>query len=611
MQAIHASDRLATVSIESILSRDGPILLPGYGLPLDHRAGDTFPALISASGVDWRAATLLTCEICMLKFIEHITNQPEWWIKVNNDKFSEEWRNVALKTHWIESSMHDIMTEKMADACIVELQKKAEIYEKTDIIPVMDYSACVIKSDTLVPRDLRDSLRSAVTSLESVQADRKDWRRSSDGILLDLVDPSLWPLRYERSRILSKKRINLQNCLEHCGMGDIIPMPHMPGADSQPRVTSSPYSDFQWLPCDIDLTGERPRIESYINNLHPVRHSALYSAIEKVIEKALPAWDIMYRWPKEFRMQRLYTTSVGVECTVPRVCFNSKTEVCAASNRPLDDDEPGVDGDASDLSDADREWFRHTHPLRLPDPQDTIKIHADDVKSSGFFDGASQVQVIVRLFNIHLTPDRPFYSGCPRRVRGQLNERLCSTALYYYDSDNVTDGHVNLRTHADAEPLKSVLNYKKHDPYALNATYDIVEGAFKRQYIGSIQTAPNRMLFIPNVYQYETSSFKLVDMTRPGHCKVLALYLVDPAMPIISTANVPPQQRDWWTERTSSAGRTTKLPPELMDIVMSNVDFPFDEDEARKMRAELMVERNVKDRVVDNDLTKDRWDFSE
>lgn len=116
MQAIHASDRLATVSIESILSRDGPILLPGYGLPLDHRAGDTFPALISASGVDWRAATLLTCEICMLKFIEHITNQPEWWIKVNNDKFSEEWRNVALKTHWIESSMHDIMTEKMADA---------------------------------------------------------------------------------------------------------------------------------------------------------------------------------------------------------------------------------------------------------------------------------------------------------------------------------------------------------------------------------------------------------------------------------------------------------------------------------------------------------------
>ncbi|KAH7171247.1 hypothetical protein EDB81DRAFT_678188 [Dactylonectria macrodidyma] len=599
---------------ESIISGDDSILLPGYGLPLDYRAEDAFPALISPSGVDWRAATLLIREICMLRFIEHVTNKSEWWIKAGNDKFIEEWKNEATAMPWAEFHEHADFTEKMADACIIEIQKKAEIYEKTGLIPVMDYSACVIKSDTLVPNDLRGSLQSAVAFLESEQADRPDWRRSSDEMVLDLIDPSLWPLCYERSRILSKKRINLQNCLEHCGMGDVIPMPRKPGSSSEARGYPSPYSDYQWLPCDVSLTGEHPRIETYVNNVHPVRHSALYSVIEKLIEKALPAWDIMYRWPKEFKIQRLYTASVGVDCTVPNVCYGSNNECCAASNRPLNEDEPGVGGDSSEYLESecerlDRQWFKDTHPLRLPDPQDTLKIHANDIKSSGFFAGASQVQVIVRLFSVHLTPDRPLYSGYSRRVEGQLNERLCSTALYYYDSENVTHGHLEFRTRADAEPLKSVLSYKKHDPYALSATYAIVEGAMKLQHIGSVQTAPNRILFFPNVYQHQTSSFELVDKTRSGHCKVLVLYLVDPAVPIVSTANVPPQQRDWWTERTSPVGGETKLPPELIEMVMSNVDFPIDEVEAKKMRWELMRERGVREWVVDNELTTDRWDF--
>ena len=43
-------------------------------------------------------------------------------------------------------------------------------------------------------------------------------------------------------------------------------------------------------------------------------------------------------------------------------------------------------------------------------------------------------------------------------------------------------------------------------------------------------------------------SFSLVDRIKPaaGHQKILSPLLVDPYLKILSTANVPCQQRDWW-----------------------------------------------------------------
>ncbi|KAH7022143.1 hypothetical protein EDB80DRAFT_884924 [Ilyonectria destructans] len=91
----------------------------------------------------------------------------------------------------------------MADAGTPE---KAKIYEKTGLIPVMDYSTCAIKSDKLISNDLREALKSAAPPLVNVPADRKDWHPGIDDRILDLVHPSLCPLLYWRSRILPDKR---------------------------------------------------------------------------------------------------------------------------------------------------------------------------------------------------------------------------------------------------------------------------------------------------------------------------------------------------------------------------------------------------------------------
>ncbi|KAJ6184217.1 hypothetical protein N7519_005518 [Penicillium mononematosum] len=58
-----------------------------------------------------------------------------------------------------------------------------------------------------------------------------------------------------------------------------------------------------------------------------------------------------------------------------------------------------------------------------------------------------------------------------------------------------------------------------------------------------------RLLTFPNTLQHRVSPFSLADNTKPGHRKILALFLVDPNLRIISSANVPPQDELWWKRK--------------------------------------------------------------
>ena len=92
-----------------------------------------------------------------------------------------------------------------------------------------------------------------------------------------------------------------------------------------------------------------------------------------------------------------------------------------------------------------------------------------------------------------------------------------------------------------------------------------------------------------------------MDSTKPGHRKILALFLVDPNADVISTADIPPQRLDWWSEQVLKrplAGvvdgndHLNKLPAELKAKVLSNVeDFPISLEQAKVYREELMEER--------------------
>lgn len=454
--------------------------------------------------------------------------------------------------------------------------------------------------------------------------ERKDWHPGSAGKVLDLVHPSLWPLQYGRTR-LTKDRIPLQGCLDSCGLGEALDKP-----DPSEQVFKSDWLGkgveipslslrFQWLPCDVcvDSYGHT-MIDSYINNLHPTDHGQLYRVINGFIEKSLPAWDVIYRWPTKFRFQRLRTARAGPICTARDICEDEYE--CDPWNRPIGGDEPEREEDEhceegyenSVRGKLDSQWFDATHPPDVPDavsgsqqtPEEdesprSFCLRPEHVRKSGFFDGASRIQVIVKLANIYLTPKEPNYDGGSWHIEGQLNEHICATALFYYDNENITDSRLAFRALSNREELQcSGLDYRQCDYRSISRTFAVNAEPGKDstlQDLGSTLTSQGRALFFPNLLQHRVQPFSLADRSRPGHRKVLALFLVDPAIPIISTANVPPQQPHW------SAGRETQ----------GTADCTISEAEAKSIREELMAERSALQRKTTEKLESVDFNFCE
>ena len=136
-----------------------------------------------------------------------------------------------------------------------------------------------------------------------------------------------------------------------------------------------------------NLTTSISRITSYINNLHPLKYKGLYQLIERVIDAAIPLWNLTLG-PLESCDWTNYL----------RVHYSgSYLEV-------IEQPEP--------------DEFK---PPTEPDPSINLK---EEYAKSG-------LQIIVKLANIHLTPENPNYEGGSWHVEGQL----VSCAFFWSDFD--------------------------------------------------------------------------------------------------------------------------------------------------------------------------------
>lgn len=134
------------------------------------------------------------------------------------------------------------------------------------------------------------------------------------------------------------------------------------------------------------------------------------------------------------------------------------------------------------------------------------------------------------------------------------------------------------------------------------------------QEVGSVLCKEGRLITFPNILQHQVQPFRLADPTKPGHRKILALFLVDPRIKIISTANVPPQQRDWQSEKSerpfsgtdvTSAGLGGELKEGIFDTMK---EYPIGLEEAKENRLKLMKER--KHFVLEQSSTFESHTFS-
>ncbi|KAK4103558.1 hypothetical protein N658DRAFT_505238 [Parathielavia hyrcaniae] len=579
---------------------------------------------------------LLVREVAMMLVMDRLSDKPDWNVKVFDDEIAEKWKaealawpdedlwnrianiNHGISPRWKPKMPQPILNKESVDYCIKELRHKAKHFERTGITPTLDATFSVAKSDTLVPRELHVALREAFAQLQADQASNPDWHPNTNETVQDLVHPSMYPLVYGRSRFLPDEIAGVEDAVDKwAGRGDVIPRrPEwgeepargIPRAWARPteegstgvggsRIHKSYWSTvYQWLPANVKFTSDGGvRFTSYINNLHPTKYPHIYTALEKLVETALPMWDQCLvrlngwrkhgpgrlkprmvpdhpddedprNWDPSTPEQMLAREAAG------KPLNEAATKAVAEPKQPPGDEERDSDVDQIDY---DR-WTEMRCPVQPNPPSFSMskvaKYTVDPYRTLRKRFQEMGLQVIVKMASIELTPEKPEFAPGGWHVEGMMNEQIAATTLYYLDSENITDSHLEFRAmtssdvHMDLHVGQDAYHWMES---VFGAELGSTSGSACVQNYGSVLTPQGRLLAFPNTLHHRVSGFRLADPTKPGHRRFVALWLVDPSMRIISTANVPPQQADWWAEQVfgGKGEGISNIPPEIAQLL--------------------------------------------
>ncbi|KAI1279765.1 hypothetical protein F5Y07DRAFT_33076 [Xylaria sp. FL0933] len=604
------------------------LVLPGFGKHVTQPERKNGKSFLQGLEEGWRfeIVGLKLREIRMMEFMNQITDKPEWDRKVFDEEIVNKWRREAMGPQAEEMNLDgDVyMTEKMFDYCIRELRDKAQEYQNTGLISILDAEVEVVKSDSVIPSSLLDLLKAGVQPLEDVPDHRKDWHPGSDGKVLDLLHPSLFPMVYGTSRVLPYGKVPLRGCAKLSGDGETYAMPkRTSGHSGKPALVGS----TQWLPSDIAWgPAGSTRITSYINNLHPDDHTELYTVLEQFVAAAVPLWERCL-YTRDFRNNVVFadaTTFIVDESIQPIITTITKPRI---SQLPLGDKDfffpEGVvfdrsqfqdEGDEDDYrwSDEYYDWKIQHRVLTWPEPDDydPSRARSPDMRPdlrTMFPDG---LQVIFKLANIHLTPSNPEYGGGSLHVEGALNDRIVATAIFYYDCENITESVLTFRHPVDSEELGAIPPQGEFESLERWLGIQNYDPAMQR--LGRVITRQGRFIAFPNVLAHQVQPFRLADQSRPGHRKILAMFLVDPHIRILSTSVVPPQRKDWWAREVRKIKPFDMLPTEIFDLIIDFVDgFPMSWEDAVFHRETLMRERSWAKDAFDQEMERNTFNFCE
>ncbi|MEU1075651.1 MULTISPECIES: DUF4246 domain-containing protein [unclassified Streptomyces] len=458
-----------------------------------------FPLPFQASRSLSYAAPRTLRELQMMRCSAHIRAKPGWFEKRNDAEIVARWTREALDQGLTEAQVRYVLDELAHYAALRDDRTGVEVSAVDG----------VWQSDTLIDDKLRSRLREAVQVLEQVPEAEKDWHPGSDGQVLDLVHPSLF-----------------------CLVREVSGGPERAWQNPTDRYSKHEFSErFQWLPTDVDVSDEgEVTFRSYVNNVHPEHHRELAAALPDLFARMRPLLENVLTDLRHPRPLRIEADPYGWYDSEPehpdKAAYSDDeayTEALRAYERAQDD------------------WWENRRPV-VPDAPAFTAPELPDAGARVDLRGRG-LQVIVKLATIHLTPEKPEYPGGSWHVEGMMNERIVSTGIYYWDSENTTESRLSFRAALD-DP-----EYEQNDDNGVREVYGLENEDSLNQILGSASTPEGRCLAFPNILQHRVGPFRLADATRPGHRKILAFFLVDPSERIVSTSDVPPQQP--WSDTTT------------------------------------------------------------
>ncbi|KAJ2062167.1 hypothetical protein GGI17_002627 [Coemansia sp. S146] len=542
-----------------------------------------------------------------------IRARPGWVQKSQSAETIETWKVEAKAQN---------LTDLEIDYVFAELSFYASLHSSGTNIFLSAVDG-VWLSDSVVDDKTAKALRDYATILENVPVKDRDWRPNSNDRVLNLIDPSLYPLMYERSSVLSEPIASPLAALDLKSFGrfpvtreewgnilnpatevdkakrsleESVARAHQSSehasdekqrfyvADISYNFNSNMFRSGQlcWLPAEFRVGNDgTTAIESYINNLHPRKHAALYPILGSIFSKLVPileqvVTDLLH--PRSFR-----------------VIVDSNKWYKSKDSEPEPDDTW-----TDDFDERHRQW-KADRVFIHPQPEPFI---VPDRPTTPYCLRGRRLQAIVEMSNIELTPENPECESEDWRVEAMANERIIATGIYYYDVANVAECNIAFR-----EKVSEDIDSEQDDWRGVGLAYGINEedgdeydGVPLTQNIGLIEIKQGRCIVFPNTYQHQVSSFKLADPTKLGFCKTLIFYFVDPATRIPSTEIVPPQQQSWWAESVLLTSPLNELPLLVKEGILDKVKAPMSLDEAKKVRSELMAERREANRYASNSL---------
>ncbi|MCX4881995.1 DUF4246 domain-containing protein [Streptomyces sp. NBC_00847] len=452
-------------------------------------------------------------ELQMMQCSSHIRAKPGWFDKMNDADIVARWTQEAVDQGLTEAQVRYVLAELLHYAALRD--------ERTGV--EMSAVDGVWQSDTLVDDKLRSRLREAVRVLEQVPEAEQDWHPGSDGQVLDLVHPSLF-----------------------CLVREVSGAPEQAWQNPTNRHSKYEFSEkFQWLPTDVDISDDGDvAFRSYVNNVHPETHRELACVLPDLFARMRPLLENVLTDLRHPRPLRIKVDPFG--------WYDSEPEY---PNKSSYSDDGAYAEALSAWEEAQDDWWENRRPA-IPDAPAFTPPGLPDESARVDLRGR-RLQVIVKLATIHLTPDKPEYPGGSWHVEGMMNERIVSTGIHYWDSENITESRLSFRAALD-DP-----HYEQNDRNGMREVYGLEDEDALNQMLGPTSTPAGRCLAFPNILQHRVGSFRLTDPTRPGYRKILAFFLVDPSEKIVSTSDVPPQQ-PWSDTSTMTLEQAENYREQLM-----------------------------------------------
>lgn len=174
--------------------------------------------------------------------------------------------------------------------------------------------------------------------------------------------------------------------------------------------------------------------------------------------------------------------------------------------------------------------------------------HKANTPSAAHFAAGRTIQVIPKLVSSRLTREHPTFPAGAWHLEGVAAEQILATTVVYLPSENVTPSSLSFRVAVENDDL---CGYPQcgEDWVKTHWGFDMVDetedDSWDRNFratceLGTIATEPGMCLVFPNNLQHKVGAHSLLDASGPdGRRRILVLWLVAPWSRVPSTCDVP------------------------------------------------------------------------